>query len=122
LVRQNRISILNSANTYAQQRLDELVELLETQIVTYKKVSQYAKLLNLSSYQLNAITKQTLGKTCSELINEYIILESKRYLRATANQVNQIAYHLGYEDASYFIRFFKKHTAYSPEAFRYKFR
>lgn len=122
LVRQNRNSLPASANTYAQQRLDELVELLETQIVTHKKVSQYAELLNLSSYQLNAITKQTLDKTCSELINEYIILESKRYLLATANQVNQIAYHLGYEDVSYFIRFFKKHTAYSPEAFRHKFR
>ena len=122
LVRQNKNSLPTRANTYAQQRLDEFVELLETKIATYKKVSQYAELLNLSSYQLNAITKQTLGKTCSELINEYIILEAKRYLLATANQVNQIAYHLGYEDVSYFIRFFKKHTAYSPEAFRHNFR
>ena len=76
-------------------------------------------MLNLSTYQLNAITKTTLGKTCSDLINEYIILESKRYLLATSNQVNQIAYHLGYEDVSYFIRFFKKHTGYSPETFRH---
>jgi AraC-like DNA-binding protein len=83
-------------------------------------VSFYADLLNLSSYQLNAITKATLGKTCSELINEFIILEAKRTLLATSNQVNQIAYHLGYEDVSYFIRFFKKHTGYSPEAFRLK--
>jgi AraC-like DNA-binding protein len=75
-------------------------------------------MLNLSSYQLNAIVRATLGKTCSELIIEYILLESKRYLLATSHQVTQIAYHLGYEDVSYFIRFFKKHTGYSPEAFR----
>jgi len=78
--------------------------------------------LNLSSFQLNAITKATLGKNCSELINEYVILESKRYLLATSNQVNQIADHLGYEDISYFTRFFKKHTGYSPEAFRNNFK
>ncbi|HEX8279287.1 MAG TPA: helix-turn-helix domain-containing protein [Segetibacter sp.] len=36
--------------------------------------------------------------------------------------MNQIADHLGYEDVSYFIRFFKKHTGYSPEAFRYNYR
>jgi hypothetical protein len=59
--------------------------------------------------------------TLKELINEYIILESKRQLLATSNQVGQIADHLGYEDVSYFIRFFKKHTGYSPEAFRHHF-
>ncbi|TRX59457.1 helix-turn-helix domain-containing protein [Fulvivirga sp. M361] len=120
LIRQNSDNPSNSVNSYEQERLEEFSELLETHISSHKQVSQYAGMLNLSSYQLNAITKATRGKTCSELINEYIILESKRYLLATTNQVNQIAYHLGYEDVSYFIRFFKKHTGYSPEAFRHK--
>lgn len=69
-------------------------------------------------YQLNSIAKSMLGKTCSALINAHMILEAKRNLLATANQINQIASHLGYEDVSYFIRFFKKHTGYSPEQFR----
>jgi AraC family transcriptional regulator, transcriptional activator of pobA len=111
-----------AANTYIQERLEAFFELLELHISKQKKVSQYASMLNLSVYQLNAITRTLQGKTCSALINEYIVLESKRYLLATSNQVNQIAYYLGYEDISYFIRFFKKHTGYSPEAFRNKFR
>ena len=76
----------------------------------------------MSVYQLNNITKTTLGKTASDVINDHIILEAKRFLLATSEQVNQIAYHLGYEDPSYFIRFFKKHTGYTPEAFRSNFR
>jgi len=119
---QNRKNPSNNANTYTQERLEEFLELLETHISTHKLVSHYADMLNLSNYQLNAITKTTLGKTCSEVIDEYIILESKRNLLATSNQVTQIAYHLGYEDVSYFIRFFKKHTGHSPEAFRNNFR
>ena len=95
---------------------------METNITNNKQVSQYADMLNISTYQLNAITKTSLNKTPSELINEYIILESKRQLLATSNQVNQIADHLGYDDISYFIRFFKKHTEYSPEAFRNNFK
>jgi AraC family transcriptional activator of pobA len=122
LVRQNSKSLSKNVNLYTQQRLEEFLELLETHISRHKQVSYYADRLNLSPYQLNAITKTTLGKTCSELINEHIILESKRYLLATANQVNQLAYHLGYEDVSYFIRFFKKNTGYSPEAFRHNFK
>jgi AraC-like DNA-binding protein len=121
LDRQNRQSPSNNVNTYTQERLEEFLELLETHISNHKQASEYADMLNLSLYQLNAITKTTLGKTCSALINEYIILESKRYLLATSEQVNQIADHLGYEDVSYFIRFFKKHTGYSPEAFRQHF-
>jgi AraC-like DNA-binding protein len=112
----------NNVPPYTRQRLDELQELLATHITTHKQVSDYARLMHLSAYQLNAITKSTLGKTCSTLINEHIILEAKRQLLATANQVNQVAASLGYEDASYFIRFFKKHTGYSPEAFRNNFR
>lgn len=105
-----------------QERLDDFLTLLESHIANHKQVGDYADMLNLSSYQLNAITKATLGKTCSDLINEHIILESKRYLLATSNQIKEIAYHLGYEDVSYFIRFFKKHTGYSPETFRQKFK
>ena len=51
-----------------------------------------------------------------------MILEAKRNLLATSNLVNQIADDLGHEDVSYFIRFFKKHTGYSPEAFRQNFK
>jgi AraC family transcriptional regulator, transcriptional activator of pobA len=122
LVRHNNKMRSGSVNPYARERLQEFLELLATRISNLKQVSEYAENLNISTYQLNAITKETLGKTASEVINEYIILESKRYLLATSNLVNQIAHHLGYDDVSYFIRFFKKHTGYSPEAFRYKFR
>lgn len=111
----------NNSNSYTQERLEEFLELLELHITTHKQVSQYTELMNLSPYQLNEITKSTIGKTASALINEHIILETKRYLLATPNQIKDIADHLGYEDVSYFIRFFKKHTGYSPEAFRHKF-
>ncbi len=122
LVRHKNKKNSENVNTYTQERLEKFLELVETHISDHKQVSHYADMLNLTPYQLNAITKATLDKTCLALINEYIILESKRYLLATSNQVSQIAYHLGYEDVSYFIRFFKKQTGFSPEAFRNNFR
>ncbi|KIC96242.1 AraC family transcriptional regulator [Flavihumibacter solisilvae] len=120
LARQSRQpgSPLNGNNSYTQERLEELLELLDTHLKAEKQVAQYAGRMHLTPYQLNAITKSTLGKTCSDLINERIILEAKRLLLATSEQVNQVADHLGYEDVSYFIRFFKKHTGFTPETFR----
>lgn len=109
-------------NPYTQERFEAFLELLEKHIATHKQVSQYTGLMSLSPYQLNEITKSSVGKTASELINEHIVLEAKRYLLATSNQVKDIADFLGYEDFSYFIRFFKKHTGHSPEAFRHNFK
>ena len=109
-------------NPYSQERFEEFLALLEKYLATHKQVSQYTDLMSLSPYQLNEITKSSVGKTASELINEHIVLEAKRYLLATPNQVKDIADLLGYEDFSYFIRFFKKHTGYSPEAFRHNFK
>ena len=111
----------NARNDYAQERLQDFLELLETEISKHKQVSHYADKLNLSQFQLNSITKTLVGKTAAGLIDDHILLESKRYLLATSNQVNQIAYHLGYEDVSYFIRFFKKHTGHTPDMFRHNF-
>lgn len=119
---QNRDSTSKNKSSYAQDRFEDFIEMLGDRINHVKQVSQYAELLNLSVYQLNTITKETIGKSASELINEQIVLEAKRHLLATPNQVKAIAEHLGYADFSYFIRFFKKHTGYSPEAFRKNFQ
>jgi AraC-like DNA-binding protein len=119
---QNPKSIATAANSYTQERFEEFLELLDKHIATHKQVSQYTDLMSLSPYQLNEITKSSIGKTASGMINEHIILEAKRYLLATPNQVKDIADQLGYEDTSYFIRFFKKHIGNSPEAFRHNFK
>ncbi|MBS1665492.1 MAG: helix-turn-helix domain-containing protein [Bacteroidetes bacterium] len=107
---------------YRQERMDELQALIELYAAEHRQVAFYAEKLRLTPYQLNAVTRATRDKTCSELINEHLLLEAKRNLLATSNQVNQIAWELGYEDVSYFIRFFKKHTGQSPEAFRVNFK
>ena len=115
-------SVVRGESAYIQDRFETFLHLLETNIARTKNVSQFAEMLNLSTYQLNAITKAAVGKTVSDLINEQIILEAKRLLLATPHQVKDIAYELGYEDISYFIRFFKKHTAHSPDSFRRNFK
>lgn len=111
----------NIENNFAQQKLLEFKGLLDTHIAKLKSVEKYANMLNLTTYQLNSTTKKLLGKTPSEMINECLILEAQRQLLATTNQVSQIAFDLGYEDASYFIRFFKKQTGNTPDAFRKNF-
>lgn len=112
---------LPASNEFQKERYEVLHSLITDNIAISRQVAYYAKKLNMTSYQLNAITKSIMGKTCSEVINDYFILEAKRHLLATTRQVNEIAWDLGIEDVSYFIRFFKKRTGFSPESFRKKF-
>ncbi len=107
---------------YEQERIEELMLLLDEHISNKKQVSQYAELMKLSKFQLNTIVKTTLGRTCSQVIKDRVILEAKRYLLATSFQINQIAFYLGYDDISYFARLFKKQTGHSPKAYRQKFK
>lgn len=103
---------------YDTEKLEEFMTLLEQNYKDKKQVSDYADLMNLSVFQLNSVLQKSLGKRCSEVIADFILLESKRQLLATSDQINQISYNLGYDDVSYFIRFFKKHLGVTPDAFR----
>lgn len=113
---------LESKTLNVQNQLEEFIDLVEDKASELKQVKEYADALNLTFYQLNKITKTSVGKTPSEVINEHIILESKRQLLATSNQIKEIAFELGYLDVSYYIRFFKKQTGYTPEQFRAQFQ
>jgi AraC-like DNA-binding protein len=96
-------------------RFIELVEL------NYKKgfsVSEYATLLNISTKTLTDLTNKIVFRTPSLLIHERVILEAQRLLSHSSLNVNQIGYQLGFDDPSYFVKYFKKHTNSSPTDFR----
>lgn len=103
---------------YIQQQYQKLIELIELHSREHKQVRYYAEILNLSSFQLHSVAKTMTGKNCSELIHQHITVEAKRNLLSTSSQIKEIAYLLGYSDVSYFIRFFKKQTGFSPATFR----
>lgn len=93
-------------------------KLLEKNFKTIRKVSEYAEKLYISPTYLNDTIKEVTGQSASETIQERVVLEIKSELIQTENTVNQIAYQLGYNDTSYFCRFFKKNTGVTPQTFR----
>lgn len=89
--------------------------------VNFKKVQtvgEYAALLNISSKTLTNHSKESADKTPLEIIHERIILEAKRLISHSSLNINEIGFHLGFEDPSYFVKYFKKQTGKSPSDFR----
>jgi AraC family transcriptional activator of pobA len=92
--------------------------LLEKYFRTEKAPSFYASQLHITLKHLNRICNEILKKTTTQVITDRIILEAKRMLMDKKRTVNEIATALGFDDYSYFVRLFKKHTAMTPTAFR----
>ncbi len=81
-------------------------------------VAHYARLLNTTPQNLNAICRKFVNQSATEIIAEYIISEAKRLLIYTNNSVSEISFSLGFTDASHFIKYFKRYTGQTPQAFR----
>jgi AraC-like DNA-binding protein len=92
--------------------------LIEAHFRHLHRVGDYARLLALTPSHLNDLTKAATGRTASALIEARLILEAKRLLVHSDARAAEIAAGLGFPDPSYFGRFFRRHTAQSPSAFR----
>jgi len=115
--KQNFIEIKKSAD------LDYVLllkDLLETNYKNQKQVNFYAKQIIITEKRLNQATSKVLGKTPKEIIDDRVLLEAKRILAHTTQSVKEIAYHLGFEEPTNFIKYFKKHSTVTPIEFREK--
>lgn len=92
--------------------------LLEKNFASGMKPGNYSAALNISTGHLNDILKEAYQKTTGELLQERVVLESKRLLFHTDLTVNEIAFKLGFEDPGYFARLFRKHTDSTPKDYR----
>jgi AraC-like DNA-binding protein len=94
------------------------LQLVERSFLAIASVADYAELLNVTPNHLIETTKKTIGKPAGRVIRERLLLEAKRLLCYSDMSASEIAYHLSFEDPSYFSRFFKKYTGICPIEFR----
>jgi AraC-like DNA-binding protein len=111
----------------AFQRISALfLELLERQFpideshqhIRLRSASDFAKQLNIHVNHLNRAVKATTHKTTSQWIAARLLQEAKILLKTSTWTVAEIAYALGYEEATHFNQFFKKHQQTTPLKYR----
>jgi len=93
---------------------------LEQHFMEYHTVKEYADVLNVSAKTLSNSVQESAGVTPLTIINDRITLEAKRLLRYSNLITKEIADYLGYDDPSYFVKFFKRQTGYLPSSFANK--
>jgi AraC family transcriptional regulator, transcriptional activator of pobA len=85
-----------------------------------RAVAEFAQALSIHPNHLNAVCKEVVGKTASELLQDSILLQAKSLIKNSEYSMKEIAYQLGYEEPNYFFRFFKKHIGLTPSEFKNK--
>lgn len=113
--------VSESRQTHAVLLTNRFRELLFEHATTKHLVTDYAALLHISPNHLNKSVKTITGKSPTKWIDEAIVLEAKVLLYQSKLSVSEVAAAVGFYDASYFSRLFRKYEGISPMEFRKRF-
>lgn len=101
-----------------EKMVNDFKGLLSKFFLEQKDVAFYAHRLHVTAKYLSEVLLEETGKSAKTLINEYIFLEARSLLRQTSMPVKEICHWLGFSDAAYFIKAFKKQEGVTPQAYR----
>ena len=99
-------------------QFDNFLRLLEQHVAETREAADYAARLHITYKSLNALCKQAARQTAKQLIDSYVILEAKRRLAVDTPRVQGVADALGFDEATNFVKYFKRHTGMTPRQFK----
>lgn len=118
-----RQGIANNAKAVTRQEsiCSDFIDILSHNYKEQREVSFYADRLCITPKYLSQIVKDNTGKTALELIEDYVIEESKAMLISTTMTIQQISDELHFPSQSVFGKYFKRVTGLSPREYRTSF-
>ena len=112
---------IETTNQTRQEMLaDEFTTLLRDNYRHERETAFYAEKLNLTPKYLSQVIKAATGKTVTEWMNDFVILDAKALLKSTNMTIQQICYELNFPSQSFFGKYFKRITGMSPKMYREK--
>ena len=128
-----RVFLIQAQRVFVQQHTSEhvssgaslvtnYIQLIDMHFLQKQRVADYAMILGITPGYLTDTTREQLGFPAGKLIQRRILLEAKRLLTYTEQNIGEIAFHLNFMDPSYFARYFRRETGESPTAFRANIR
>jgi len=101
-----------------QELFNRFMELLQRDYRTDRNIKHYADKLCVTPAYLSRVVLAQSGLTASEHIDNFIISEAKQLIRSRKYTILQVSEMLNFTCQSFFGRYFKKHTGYTPLSFQ----
>jgi AraC family transcriptional regulator, transcriptional activator of pobA len=102
----------------SRQLLARFRSLIEAEFRSNLSIPKYAQALRVSEVRLRNACLRAAGQPPIQLVHARILLEAKRQLVYTVMPVTEVAYTLGFDDPTYFTRFFTRRVGVSPRQYR----
>ncbi|WP_186307813.1 helix-turn-helix domain-containing protein [Paraburkholderia sp. BCC1884] len=120
LVRETRLDHAANENTTRNdvRVVDRFRKLIDEHYRENLPLQDYASMMAVSLVQLRAACASASDQSPTKMIHARIIAEAKRNLIFGDMSVEQIAFWLGFADAAYFTRFFRREVGQAPSQFR----
>ncbi|ABV88089.1 AraC family transcriptional regulator [Shewanella pealeana] len=108
----------NNADGEHRRRFSEFLGLVEQKFHLEREAKSYADQMHLSYKALNQLCKCCSGRTAKQIIDFRLNLEILRKLRMQGDCVQSIAFELGFDDITNFVRYFKRLNGQTPSCYR----
>ncbi|MBU2020080.1 MAG: helix-turn-helix domain-containing protein [Bacteroidetes bacterium] len=118
LERNSQVGEIQQANQKQYSLFNQFKSLVEAKYTITRNVKDYAEMMLISTKLLNQVVKAFTLNTVKTFIDDYIILEAKRSISISGLSLKEIAFSLGFDEATNFTKFFKKKVGISPKEFR----
>ena len=102
----------------ARRHYTRFTALINRHHKSHRTVASYANEIGITPSHLNAICQELTGMSALTVIHERLFLAARRSLVYTEKTITGVSHSLGFSDAAYFTRFFKRQTGMTPSAYR----
>lgn len=94
------------------------IELLGQYYRQERSVGFYARQLCITPKYLTTLIKRISGRSVSDWIDIYVVMEAKTLLRYSNRSIQEVAYCLNFPNQSFFGSYFKRLTGLSPSEYK----
>lgn len=101
-----------------EELFKNFIKLVKDNYLNHRSITFYADKLCVSPKYLSSVVHKVSEKYATDWINQYVILEAKSMLRMEDTNIKDVSNHLNFANQSFFAKFFKKHTGYTPKAYK----
>lgn len=117
LVKGAQTKLINDSSN-EDYRISMVIDYILTHSEKKYSSKDLSKMSGLCETSFRKLFKKQTGKSPNEWIRDLRITTACRLLLSTDDNINEIAYKVGFDDVNYFIRVFKKKLGNTPKKFR----